>query len=463
MAILIQSLSWALIYSLAQGFVVYATLLLVLKIVRGMSASSKYRLSLSALTIMLGWFAATWWQQYHLWYLDNGQTFAAQVPAAITNQLLLHDNRILAGNPLLLSLPTVVEVIVSWFPLFYATGLVLMLTRLLLGVRQLVSFKTTGVSLPDAVFTDMLDSLKTKLHFKRSVQLLISAKATVPMVIGFLKPIILLPAATLVQLSTDQLESILLHEMAHIKRFDYLINILQTIVETVLFFNPFVWLASSIARRERELCCDDLVLAHSNGPLYYATALAALASQSDRPYPSFTVAATGQPDHLFNRIKRIVEMKKNPFSYSRMIAAILIISAIACSVAWLAPAFAPSGKSNMNVATAIPLSSVPQQPVSAEDQETTDLVQRLAKDHLVDESKGYIVEKRQNALYLNNKQQPDDIAHKYLSGLKQEAIYIKVLSFSDRLMKHPDASILQIASPVLMNSGCVDRGKKPGC
>lgn len=115
-----------------------------------------------------------------------------------------------------------------------------------------------------------------------------------------------------------------MHELAHIKRNDYLINILQTIVETILFFNPFVWLISAIIRREREHCCDDLVLLHTREPLNYATALAALAS-----YPGnasgLLVAASGQSYPLFHRIKRILEMKKNPFSYSRMVAAILYL------------------------------------------------------------------------------------------------------------------------------------------
>jgi beta-lactamase regulating signal transducer with metallopeptidase domain len=117
------------------------------------------------------------------------------------------------------------------------------------------------------------------------------------------------------ELGPEGLEAILLHELAHISRADYLINIFQSAIETLLFFNPFVWRMSSVIRREREHCCDDLVVAFTEQPLAYARALSSLARQHAAPLPAIALAATGQQPLLFNRIKRIIEMKDHPPVY----------------------------------------------------------------------------------------------------------------------------------------------------
>ena len=336
-----------------------------------------------------------------------------------------------------------------------------MVIRLSTGMLQLFSLRKNGILQPKPEITNLLISLKSRLHYDGPVQLLISMKAQVPMVVGFLKPFILVPAAAMTQLSTEQLETILLHELAHIKRHDYLINILQIVVETVLFFNPFAWLISAIIRREREHCCDDLVLDHTREPLSYATALAALADQPGTG-SVFTVAATGQSNHLFNRIKRIMEMKKNPFSYSRMVAAILIITTVTCSIAWLTPAFARAKKGTPEKAAA------PPKPVHnalpAINQDEVILANRLMADKLIDQVKGFVVEKNGNKLYIDGKPQADEIATKYLAGIKKEVMRVQVFPLLERLKMHPGAGFLQILVPVNLSSGCVDyNAPMPGC
>ena len=460
MAIWIQSLSWSLIYSLGQGFVVYSTLLLVLKLIPAFSANAKYRLSLSALTILFVWFLTTLWMQFHiLTLITNKQSIISQSQYAITFQYPLQSISTLGNHSFLMSLVTM---ILPWLSAFYFIGLLFMLVRLSLGMKQLVTLRKVGVSQPDPVFIELLNSLKNKLHFEGSVQLLISAKAQVPMVVGFLKPIILMPVAAIAQLSTDQLETILLHELTHVKRNDYLVNILQTIAETILFFNPFVWLVSSITRQEREHCCDDLVLIHTREPLFYATALATLASHPTLS-STLAIAASGQSNQLFNRIKRIMEMKKNPLSYSRMVAAIVIIFAITCSIAWLAPTFAPNNKSNSPLVSATDESGTGMDTVVVS--EENQLVHQLENDGLISQINGFLVEKNQNRLFIDGKKLPDNIARKYISKLKQEYIRVEVYSFIERLKMHPDASFMQILLPIMLSSPCVDthKVKKPGC
>ncbi len=458
MTIWIQSLSWALIYSLAQGFMVFASLWLVLKLVPSIRANVKYHLSLSALTILLAWFVTTWWQQFHSLTLTNDLLVAAgQHIDAQRSILTIHGPE---DRSIYYSIMATLKPILPWLSAFYLVGLALMLVRLSAGMLQVFSLRASGITPPEAAIGDLLVSLKSRLQFQGSVQLFISAKARVPMVIGFIKPVILMPAAAMAQLSTEQLETILLHELAHIKRYDYLVNMLQTVAETILFFNPFVWLISSVTRREREHCCDDLVLEHTNEPLFYATALAAVASGAPA-VSSFTIAASGRPGHLFSRIRRIMETQKNPFSYSRMIAAIFIVAAITCSIAWLSP-FANT-KKQKPVATAMPAPETTA-PVSAEQQEISQLVQRLINDHFISESDGFVVEKYDNRLLINGRQQSNEIAGKYLENIKQAEIKIRVFSFSERMKMHPDATMIELLVPVQAASGCVDyNAKKPGC
>ncbi len=485
MAIWIQSLSWTIIYSLAQGAAVYTALWLVFKAVPATSANARYHLSLSALTILQGWFFATWWHQFQSFTLADTQLLAAHTIATTTIQLPLHP--ISATNALfdLQALQASLNTYAPWLCSFYVIGLVLMLARLSAGIFQLFSLKNSQTFQPDTALNELLTTQVKRIQLNKSVKLLISAKAQVPMVVGFLKPVILMPLAAIAQLDTKQLETILLHELAHIKRHDYFINILQTIAETILFFNPFVWIISAIARREREHSCDDLVVYHTTEPISYASALVALAAR--RPAtPLIVVAATGQSNQLFNRIQRIMEMKKNTFSYSRMVATIIIISIITASIAWVKPSFHKAKKKSTIATTAAqqvantdmpnkegtdPLtktthnSKAQHTPAATPPtSEENTLMNRLMTDKLVDQFKGFVVEKKQNQLYINGQLMADQVAAKYLIDLKKELIRIQIFSFQERTRMHPDASFIQLLLPATFSSGCIDtRPVKEGC
>jgi len=125
----------------------------------------------------------------------------------------------------------------------------------------------------------------------------------VPTVIGWLRPVILLPASALTGLSAEQLEALLAHELAHIRRYDYLINLLQTTIETLFFYHPAVWWVSAQVRQEREHCCDDLPVAACGDVLTYARALTAL-EQLRGSEPQLAVAASG--GSLLVRIQRLL-------------------------------------------------------------------------------------------------------------------------------------------------------------
>jgi bla regulator protein BlaR1 len=159
----------------------------------------------------------------------------------------------------------------------------------------------------------------------------------VPLVIGFFKPVVLFPVALATQLDLKQVEAILIHELSHIRRNDYLINLVKTCIETLLFFNPFVWLTTKFIQIEREHACDDLVVNFTGTPLTYAHALLKLELLKDKQTPALSLAATGKNQHLYQRIKRITDMKTNYMNAKQQFFILTLAIATVISLAWMNP------------------------------------------------------------------------------------------------------------------------------
>jgi bla regulator protein blaR1 len=181
-------------------------------------------------------------------------------------------------------------------------GVLLLSARLAggwMGVRKL----KRGASLAGAELEDIVKGLKRRLRVSAPVRLCTSATVRVPTAIGWLRPYILLPVTALTGLSEAQIAAILAHELAHISRRDYLLNSLQTAIETVLFYHPAVWWVGRQMRLEREHCCDDMAVAVCGSAFEYASALAEMEQIRDR-IPEPALAATG--GDLLGRIRRVL-------------------------------------------------------------------------------------------------------------------------------------------------------------
>ena len=175
--------------------------------------------------------------------------------------------------------------------------------RLLMGWLIVRRMTTHGTSPAPAQWEAMLAKLSRRLHIARPIRLVRSALVDVPTVIGFLRPVVLVPASALAGLAPQQLEAILAHELAHIRRHDYVVNLLQTLVETLLFYHPAVWWLSRRIRIEREHCCDDLAVDLCGDPYAYARALADLEQTRDGS-GTLALAATG--GSLLHRVRRLL-------------------------------------------------------------------------------------------------------------------------------------------------------------
>ena len=205
-------------------------------------------------------------------------------------------------NPVVF-LDQVLEPAIPWLVSGWFVGVFILSLRLLGGWLKVQRIKYSNTKPLDSFWQEKITQLAYRLKINRPIQLFESALAEVPLVIGCLKPVILLPACALSGLSIQQLEAIIAHELAHIRRYDYLVNLLQAIVETVLFYHPAVWWVSWQIRLERENCCDDLAVSVSGDGILYAQALTTL-EEFRSPNQKLVPAASGGV--LFNRIRRLI-------------------------------------------------------------------------------------------------------------------------------------------------------------
>ncbi|GAB4045421.1 M56 family metallopeptidase [Spirosoma litoris] len=169
------------------------------------------------------------------------------------------------------------------------------------------------------------------LGIQQSIALVQSELVNVPVTIGLLKPMILLPMGLLFQLPPEQIDTILWHELAHIQRRDYAVNLLQSLVETIFFFNPGLLWLSSLIREEREICCDDIVLAHTAQKSNYLEALFAFQTFNTQP-AGYAMALGFGKQQLMNRLKRMVSQENKRLSIPEkivLLSSLLLLSAFA--------------------------------------------------------------------------------------------------------------------------------------
>jgi len=196
-----------------------------------------------------------------------------------------------------------------WLVPFWVAGVLVFHLRTLASWIAAQRLRRAGVCYAPDFWQQRLDQLAARLRLSSPVVLFESCLADVPVVIGYVRPVILMPVGLLVGLPAGQVESILLHELAHISRYDYLVNLLLTSLESLLFYHPAAWWISGLIRAERENCCDDFVVAMNGDAHEYAAALTAL-EQNRCTVREAALAATG--GNLVKRIRRLLYKPESP-------------------------------------------------------------------------------------------------------------------------------------------------------
>jgi beta-lactamase regulating signal transducer with metallopeptidase domain/protein involved in polysaccharide export with SLBB domain/tetratricopeptide (TPR) repeat protein len=251
----------------------------------------------------------------------------------------------------------VVERVVGALPFVWLVGApvtFLLLAAGLVGSRRLTR---SGMPLVEGRAAEACARLRGVLKVSRRVALAAVEGLTQPVLVGIVKPTILLPAAALNGWTVEELEMVLVHELAHVRRWDNLVNLGQRVIEAALFFHPCVWLASRQVRRDREECCDAIVVQHTQAPEAYAELLinvaSSLRSEPGRPRPGSgsgtsrlagavmaLAGASPMAQHaLVGRVRRILKLEDDPMWISRRMMGLLVVLGI-CMLAFIRGALA---------------------------------------------------------------------------------------------------------------------------
>ncbi len=341
-----ERLGWVLLHFLWQGGLIGILTLLGLGFFKKSSAQSRYLFLCVALLSCLLLPCLTWTllgrdTRPHLAAMAN-QGFESFQSHLVTTHSPLTTNSIVPPMPSapaaspssILPLSHIEHSINRALPylvIFWSLGVILLSLRTLYAWLQLRHFCISGIPVQDHIWVERLNTLAERMGIGQTVSILESILIEVPTVMGWLRPVILVPTTFLTGLPADQIEAILAHELAHIRRHDYFANLIQITVETLLFYHPVVWWISRSIREERENCCDDLALNVLGDKALYVTALASLEESRSLPR-AITLSATG--GSLLKRIRRILgaERRKN-FSWL-FVVIILSICAIGSWVVW---------------------------------------------------------------------------------------------------------------------------------
>ncbi len=222
--------------------------------------------------------------------------------------------------------PVIPERLLSWVVAFWLVGATAFSLRLLSGWILAERLRNRMVRPAPAEWQRTLDQLKSRLSVSPPVRLLVSGLLQAPAAIGWLRPIVLVPAGALAGLPPAQMEALLVHELAHVRRHDYLIHMVQSAVEAILFYHPAVWWISGHMRAERELCCDDITVSITGDGAVYARALAEVDS-AGWIQPTIMAANSGS---LADRIARLLGQSSpsDRISSSPVSAAALFVFAL---------------------------------------------------------------------------------------------------------------------------------------
>ena len=246
------------------------------------------------------------------------------------------------------ALPLAISRLISLLPTLWLIGApltFLLLAAGLIGSERLRRRATPIVSGPAY---DACQRLRHALKITRRIALAACDEIAQPILVGIVRPLILLPTAALAGWTPEQLDMVLLHELAHVRRWDNLVNLAQRIVESLIFYHPAVWLVSRQVRRDREECCDATVVARIPEPTHYAELLITIAATSRSRLsgaPSLTLTSAMATHPLAGRIRRILNLQEEPMRITRRtLAATLLLPLLLAAAILYSGANAEDGK-----------------------------------------------------------------------------------------------------------------------
>jgi len=321
---LATAIAYTLIHSLWQAALIALIMSAFLHLYRDEDARIRYRISYCALLFVLLGSVMT----FCIYYATGSQSQSAaavattgQFPSGCLPAPITDESNFLSS-------------IISWIQAHPAT----IAAMWIMGIC-LFSLKLTGsflyikylkeghsLDLPDYVNHSVL-KIKKRLNLKSNIIVAESAKVVTPMLIGYVKPIVLFPLGMINQLTMAETEAVLAHELAHVFRNDFLHNLILSVIEIIFYYHPAAWWISANVRSERENCCDDLAVKLTGNKVIYANTLVRLEEIKLNHIPSLAIPMARNQNMLLNRIRRIINQPQNKSQIKeRLIATILLFS-----------------------------------------------------------------------------------------------------------------------------------------
>jgi bla regulator protein BlaR1 len=302
---IVRALFWTLVHSLWQGLALAMLTGLVILLTRRSNPVLRYNMLLGLFCLFLAAAGTTFYLQL------RGAESALKSPALAPDRLSPAADTPILNNLFMASEQPLTGRLISYFNqkagFIVAIWLIILFIRLLkvtVSLGTVTRLRYYRSSIPDAHWQERIKALAQRIGINKGVVLLESAIIQVPMMAGVFKPVILVPLGLLSQLPPQQVEAILLHELAHIRRKDYLVNLLQSVAGIIFFFNPAVLWISSLIREERENCCDDIAVGETRSKKEFIHALVSF--QEYKQSAAYALAFPGSKNHLLERVKRIV-------------------------------------------------------------------------------------------------------------------------------------------------------------
>jgi bla regulator protein blaR1 len=297
----LQALGWAVLNSIWQMAFLWIIYNVALSIPRNVRPAYK---SAIAATMLISGFA---------WFL---LTFISLYTGRDNNSAFITLNGLSAGMNETLNKS--LDTILPFASVAYILLLTIPVARFIKNFRYVQALKKYNLSKINIEWRMFVRKVAEQIGINKPVHIWVSDLVTSPVTVGYLKPIVLVPLAAMNNLTSQQMEAVLLHELAHIKRFDYLVNLIINFIQAILYFNPFVKAFVKTVERERERSCDEMVMQFQYDPHNYATALLTL-EKNNTISQNMAIAATSGKNDLLNRIERILKIDSAPvFTFNKL-------------------------------------------------------------------------------------------------------------------------------------------------
>lgn len=314
-----QTLAWSLLHFLWQGAAIAAIAAAFMVVLR--RPATRYLVGISALVLMSCSFVITFAviSAPAAAVAEAATGAPAAAPASVLEATAYSANSLMEERAAVSSSGDF-----AWIARGWLTGVFVFALRIAFGLLVIEHLRRRNlIALPEAL-VDRFRALQQRLGIRRVIRYCECHSLSVPAVIGFFRPIVLLPMRALTGLRPEQLEAVIAHELGHIRRFDVAVNFFQVIAETLFFFHPAVWWLNKRIRADREDCCDDVAITACGGTVSYARALATM--ETWRGVPSFAMAATGSP--VAARVMRLlgVSQEQNGARTAGVVTAALVLA-----------------------------------------------------------------------------------------------------------------------------------------